>query len=188
MTKELQEKIKKASEDVIHSQSQSFQDGAWWMYKEIGSELEETRKELAIKEIAPYIPYKLKVLRPDGRTILEVFGTQGSLLTHVENMELTYSGLAGCKPLLRPLSDLTKEITVNGETFVPLEKFYEVLDCRTPINRNDTKYEVELLIREGVSLDTYWIYIQKLFEWHFDVFSLIPRGLAIDLNTIEPKK
>lgn len=26
---------------------------------------------------------------------------------------------------------------------------------------------------------------QKLFEWHFDVFGLIEKGLAVDINTIE---
>lgn len=27
---------------------------------------------------------------------------------------------------------------------------------------------------------------QKLFEWHFDVFDLIPKGLAINKNTLQP--
>jgi hypothetical protein len=27
--------------------------------------------------------------------------------------------------------------------------------------------------------------VQKLFEWHFDVFGLISKGLAIDINTLK---
>ncbi len=30
--------------------------------------------------------------------------------------------------------------------------------------------------------------VKKLFEWHFDIFGLIPAGLAIDINTLKRKK
>ncbi len=29
-----------------------------------------------------------------------------------------------------------------------------------------------------------YIVMEKLFEWHFDVFKLIPEGLALDINTL----
>ena len=29
----------------------------------------------------------------------------------------------------------------------------------------------------------YWI-MEKLFKWHFDVFNLLEKGLAIDINTL----
>jgi hypothetical protein len=31
------------------------------------------------------------------------------------------AGIEKIKPILRPLSDLTKEIEVNGEKFIPIE-------------------------------------------------------------------
>ncbi len=43
--------------------------------------------------------------------------------------------------------------------------------------RNDTSKAV---LGIGFQLDMF----NKLFEWHIDVFDLIPKGLAIDINTI----
>lgn len=63
------------------------------------------------------------------------------------------------KPILRPLSDLT-----NKESNLLLDK--DILAVT---------YDIKL-IRYGDVL--------KLLEWHFDVFGLIEKGLAIDINTI----
>jgi hypothetical protein len=67
--------------------------------------------------------------------------------------------------ICHPLSGLTKEIEHNGERFVPIEITGII----------DWEYGYEKL--------PYWL-IQKLFEWHFDVFGLIGSNLAIDINTI----
>ena len=40
-------------------------------------------------------------------------------------------------------------------------------------------------IELGMVLSKMYIEVVKLFEWHFDVFGLIPEGLAIDINTLE---
>ncbi len=68
-------------------------------------------------------------------------------------------------PILHKLSDLTKVIEHNGEKFVPRNKFYG----------NPLDYK----IREN-SYDV----VQKLIEWHFDVYNLIDKNLAIDINTL----
>jgi hypothetical protein len=109
-------------------------------------------------------------------------------------LHITYDGgstgksLKEIKFLLRPLSDLTKEIDVNGEKFVPkLElnelcrnlPFYRVTDFRLfGIDEvlSDFRSEYDLM-------DIYNV-IQKLLEWHFDIYGLIPSGLAIDINTL----
>lgn len=74
------------------------------------------------------------------------------------------------KPILRPLSDLTKEIELNGEKFVPIQE--------TDI---DIPFTSDLLF-----LVTYGD-VQKLLEWHFDVFGLIENNLAIDINKSKNK-
>lgn len=85
-----------------------------------------------------------------------------------------------CILILRPLSDLTKEIEINGEKFVPmieiknleLYSHYELEDFII----NNFKYgSIESL--------SYQLLCQ-LFSWHFDVFGLINKGLAIDINTL----
>ena len=90
--------------------------------------------------------------------------------------------------LLYPLDRLTKEIEHNGERFVPIEKLAENYRKDYP-NSENTKSRsiatIKMLLlewdndaeREKMHID-YWI-IELLFEWHFDVFNLIPQGLAL---------
>ena len=84
--------------------------------------------------------------------------------------------------VLHPLSDLTKEVEVNGEKFVPMEYFYKIA-CP-----NNTTYDefVSMNIRQFMNplIKLKHFFVAKLIEWRFDVFSLIPNGLAIDINTL----
>jgi len=86
---------------------------------------------------------------------------------------------------LHPLSDLIKEIEVNGEKFIPIERlrsefsniYFEIGILNSLVikgkNENFIIYSSTVLINE------------KLCEWHFDVFGLIDSGLAIDINTVK---
>jgi hypothetical protein len=69
------------------------------------------------------------------------------------------------KPLLLPLSELTPNFLVNG---------YE--DVTNYISKND----IIKIVTE--KMPVYYIpygQMQRLFSWHFDVFHLIDKGLAI---------
>jgi hypothetical protein len=80
------------------------------------------------------------------------------------------------KPILRPLSDLTKEIEVNGERFVP------IVELSYYANEQTNKGKVGL---EWGIVNTFpYLDIQKLLSWHFDIYNLIEQGLAIDINTL----
>jgi hypothetical protein len=83
------------------------------------------------------------------------------------------------KPLLHPLSSLTKPIEHKGETFVPARMLDEVFGFyyRTPIT-------LEYFIQDHLSTIPHGV-IDKLFEWHFDVFGLIEKGLALDKSTLK---
>ena len=63
-------------------------------------------EQLTIKELAPYLPYKILV--GDGRTPFEL--TEHNFTNVYKYIHKLY---------LRPLSDLIKEIEVNGEKFRP---------------------------------------------------------------------
>jgi len=79
------------------------------------------------------------------------------------------------KPILRPLSDLTKEINHDKQVFRPID----TLDM--------TFLDFEYFhSNEGLDLSkvTYLDAI-RLLSWHFDIFGLISEGLAIDLNTVK---
>ena len=130
-------------------------------------------EKLELKHLAPYLPYRIKVkwYRQDDCSF------QTSDLTISDYPFLTTKLM---KPILRPLSDLKNYITVDGEEFCPmffLDQQYATLDFVSQA--------------ESLIVDDRWLIccdyglIQHLFEWHFDVFGLIEKGLAIDINTIK---
>lgn len=86
------------------------------------------------------------------------------------------------KPILRPLTDLTKEIEHNGEKVV----FVEYLEENSPIAFNPIKELVEPLMENinWISHVEYYL-IQHLLSWHFDCFSLIDNDLAININSLK---
>lgn len=98
---------------------------------------------------------------------------------------------------LRPLSDLTKEIEVNGEKFIPIDKIKaELLGVDWMVfgeseygwngfidksMRSQINHIPIFMGNEIMGECSYFIY-QKLCEWHFDIFGLIDAGLAVDVN------
>ena len=142
--------------------------------------------KLELKHLAPYLPYKL--------TVKDTRLTEGNqyrqllpwLLTNDPKQEITIF-----IPILRPLSDLTIEIEHNGEKFVP---FIEILrDSSFKVDSfDDVEYErwrkhFECPLKQNnLFIDSsMFCEIQLMISWHFDVFGLIPEGLAIDINTLE---
>ena len=189
--------------------------------------------KLEPKKIAHYQPYGLKVSYDKVGTYIRTLSTRiidGEEVDLDETLRMCYV------PILHPLSDLTKEIEVNGEKFVPTIKllylyetnyFHEeehlkcvIFDINSIISCEHKKYELmkqedfivtfpvetsnmgtlvysftyDPKIRRfayrddtnrrplavGFQLDLF----EKLFEWHIDVYNLIPQGLALDINTI----
>lgn len=123
---------------------------------------------LELKHLAPYLPYDLECKSDNGNV-----GKLDSLNTEVDDF-------TGMKPILHPLSDLTKEMEYNGEKFVPFKKILFSINNEDE-NRPDLR--VRIWIKEPQNMP--FFVIQKLFEWHFDVFGLIDKGLAIDINTLK---
>ena len=111
---------------------------------------------------------------------------EGEIVGPIYRNGHTYISRKDCiKPILRPLSDLTIEIEVNGEKFVPGEDLSELMDIYD-LGYNDHYYDYKLekYIIDDPCREPYFV-IQKMFEWHFDVFDLIKRGDAIDINTLK---
>ncbi len=108
-------------------------------------------------------------------------------------------------PILRPLSDLTKEIEHKEEKFVPIIELAKVAFTNSRFS-----FELSEGLDKFVWIDDDWnnfkfsfdgynfhydgysrfipnqfkLY-QKLIEWHFDISDLISKGEAIDVNTLE---
>ena len=125
--------------------------------------------KLELNHLAPYLPYNLQICF-DGEN--PHLNWNIMKCSHLAFESENYKDFR-FKPILRPLSDLIKEIEVNGEKFKPIENIP---------NTDVLNWYCNLLnINGNMTLTTFF----KLTEWHFDVFGLIENGLAIDINTIK---
>ena len=92
------------------------------------------------------------------------------------------------KLALRPLSDLTKEIDVDGEKFIPIDILWNETLEQVNSDTYDDYFFNEDLETTWINIDNVlrleYIVVEKLIEWNFDVFGLIEKGLAIDINTL----
>lgn len=125
---------------------------------------------LELKHLAPYLPYELNIIN----------GVDTFKMISLSKDNVFFNGgllsIQEIKPILRPLSNLTKEIEVNGEKFIPIDKMEELgwynMDCVNP-------QKVKCIPLEMASF---------LFRWHFDIFGLIDKELAININILQNEK
>jgi hypothetical protein len=139
---------------------------------------------LKLKHLTPYLPYGLEchlmgeVEDEDAEpSVPKVFKIVGASIDWAEvqwgkttTQEWYYEELF---PLLRPMSDLTIEIEHEGERFVPYEKLKIPFDMAAHIE----DYNYDNLPYRAIS---------QMVEWHFDVFGLIEKGLAIPKEAAVP--
>jgi hypothetical protein len=120
--------------------------------------------KLELKHLAPYLPYGLKVIDSDGNI---------DIVTCIDIEEIDGYKI---KPILRPLSDLQNR---------DLDLW---IDFGVEIDEMNTHYLIDALVGGTFyAKDIHFAFRvrEALFKMHFDVFGLIPKGLAIDINTLK---
>lgn len=130
----------------------------------------EQSETLELKHIAYYLPYNVEVkqlnaekrdtftLDVEGLRIMEVYG--------YEHFSL----------VLRPLSDIQKYFEPLFTTDENISKLLsEEYICPFSIN------DIGDCLAEYLPFNTF----QLLIEHHFDVYELIDKGFAIDMNTLD---
>ena len=152
-------------------------------------------RKLELKDIVGYLPYDLHIMRRawDEEEEVEVFEevTSDWIIKYITFDYLIHER---CKPILRPMSDLTKSIVVKGynddKEFVPIQHLYDI--CSTPpngynpsdfIDESDEEWSFSDLV-EAFDYDKILVCLDLLNQWHFDYRNLIGKGLAIDINTL----
>jgi hypothetical protein len=136
-------------------------------------------KAATLEELSVYLPYKLKYIHKGNMAEMKSvdFGVQlvnmgwgNALETH----EL--------KPIVRPLSDLTKPIVVegynDGKEFIPINQLEKLEGVHWLWG------EIECRILEPEQLP--YIIVTMLAKWHFDMFGWIESEAGIDINTLKP--
>jgi len=151
--------------------------------------------ELELKHILPYLDFGIKAidLQADhGDNVFEITGfsnTKGNIevFDQYGNFDIKMSEI---KPILRPLSDLTKEIDVNGEKFIPIEKLNNDFrqnskDLNICMFANELSIDIDTEdYSQCIDLADGFRISEKLLEWHFDISGLIENNLAINKNTL----
>ncbi len=136
--------------------------------------------KLELKHLAPYLPYGLKfeyfgdVWTTVSIHFMRKFFITGTMRAN-NNRNFLFQNI---KPILRPLSDLTKEIAYHGENEIGVDYI-----CTS--NRQAEQY-METIPKNQFNCDALkWWQFEILLEMHVDVFGLIDAGIAIDINTLE---
>lgn len=165
-------------------------------------------KTLELKHLVPYWPYNLKARskKQNGDYYIgiveEISISEQMILSYdFESTNGIWAKFEDTKLFLHPLSDLKTEANPpsaktqclfewEGEIYDISDKFREIMDLiwKSQLNSNSSvcinKTELyDWCVNKTLTLPYY--IIEKLFEWHFDVFGLIEQGLAIDINTLK---
>ena len=151
-------------------------------------------KIIELKNLAPYLPYGLKGICTEEFTGIEtVYGisyykdsSDIYLITSFDDLDIEYF-----KPILRPLSDLTKEINYGLSTYA-FTYLFEIGDCDGCVFEFEHGNIKTIKALENISKynsynDINYLpnaVVNMMYEHHFDVFGLIEQGLAIDINTL----
>ena len=132
------------------------------------------KNKLTLEHLAPYLPYELKTVNFSVGRLLDK-----PLISKMipSNILCFVDGSTESKILLRPLSDLTKEIEVNGVKFVPKDELDKVWTTWSYGN-------IKNLTPEKLRDAPYW-FMEQLFRWNFDTLGLIEKNLAININTLK---
>jgi hypothetical protein len=120
-------------------------------------------EKLTLNELLPYAPYGVMVTKDNWDNILRMVVERYELDTYDININVVLELEA--KLILRPF-----------RSFVTFTEILEEM----------TDDEVELF-KDGTydARNLSYFVLDKMFKNHIDVFNLIPRGLAVNYNTLE---
>jgi hypothetical protein len=129
--------------------------------------------KLELKHLAPYLPYRLKILDEksepsDNVFTLESVNIYESVSDTEGNIDIPFIEI---KPILRPLSDIYSQQLLLKHFFNKEKK--GVLKEIQMIS--ELKYD---------PMECSYKVIEMLFSEHFDVFGLIEQGLAISIHDV----
>ena len=127
-------------------------------------------KEITLKEWSAYLPYGLKFKTKRG------FDTLSTLSDELINCDFEeYYSLNEVKPILYDLSWLTREITHEGETFVPIHRLLE--NSNFDLSKMDDDY-INSFAESMIEIAPTYDDVQTLLSWHFNFFQ-IPDELIV---------
>jgi hypothetical protein len=129
--------------------------------------MEQEDKKLLLKYLCMALPYKVKVCLYEKETCI---------LTGVDGYEVYLDvdsdsfSIESIKPFLRPMSSMTEEEKEEFDGFCVIDEFAWK-------GNSEIGYKNQAIIMSDA--------IEWLLKKHFDIFDLIPKGLAIKVTEYE---
>jgi hypothetical protein len=113
---------------------------------------------LTLEHLAPYLPYGIRAIVDETERNLTAVSLDSPFVfvsAWQGSREKEMVSIEDIKPILRPLSDLTKEIEHNGESFVPIVELFKMRTQSTGDKIFDYYIENDtaILRLEGQQLD-----------------------------------
>lgn len=149
------------------------------------------KEKLTIEHLAPYLAYSVKLIDYLGNKYnISYLSTKRIAFIDIKGygdvQKLRWEYASGkIKPILHPLSGLTKEIEINGERFVPIEIIKQEWFSKHHVGLVDAYLcfdYIKTLFQDGLIQELpAWVH-KLLHKWHFAVN--IPEHLYIDINTL----
>ena len=159
--------------------------------------------KLKLEHLAPYLPHNIEFL--DNGKPETIIGWKGDRIYIDDCHKSGYCSIDEVYTLLlRPLSDLTKEVEIYGKRFIPLLELAALAGTCSASDwhikgdiayHNTVKecsfaiaYDNSFIFRNSEKWKDFGVPSQQfrmfnlLFEWHFDMFKLIENGLAVNVH------
>lgn len=137
--------------------------------------------------LAISVPYGINMVFEKSGRVIELSGlikSDNGDIIYVCGDNLYYESIAHkFKPILHPMSDLTKLIEHNGDKFVPLHRLLEhsSFNLGAMTNKDIMEFADIYSNVDLITVNDLPLYL----EWKFDIAGLIDKGKAIDVNTLK---
>ncbi len=146
-------------------------------------------RKLELADIVAYLPYGLEFITEFDEKITASGFHKDFILSEIPSgSEPAVDLVDQSKPILRPMSDLTKSMMIDGLESTPMERICD----KYPYARVEFMYGSIYLYRDMetkchsheivLQWEDYDLLNRLHFDWRHD---LIGQGLAIDINTLK---
>jgi hypothetical protein len=153
--------------------------------------------KLELKHLAPYQEHKVKLMFKGEKYNIGYLSTKRIAFINQTNelIKMTWEQASiKVKPILRPLSDLN---TKYGEDIINEHSINILIEEKFKLEYGifshykgflnielDGDYDLRYDSNKSIGFDVIFEIQKQLFKNHYDVFGLIEKGLAIDINTL----
>ena len=145
--------------------------------------------KIELKHLAPYLPYELQLYGASDIWVMHSLGVEEICIANgLHTQTLSFDDcLTDYSPMLRPMSSLTKELYYELSGKSESDSFGFWYGKHNGDNdKREYIYYSGYTSRQYFLCDGYGQFSYKMMDFffknHFDVFGLVPAGLAMELS------